>query len=113
MDKPSRPVFDVKVKVIYQKGHCVSGHKVGDEWIVGTETPGGICNAAYATLFPHIRVFQRDGQYAYPKGSEVARFACPDAWNPIIFELSKVPGTIREAKSAPPGSGEMENLPYK
>ena len=103
-------VTDVKVKVIYKKGTCVYGHEVGDEWVVGNTTPLGICNAAYMTLYPHIRVYQRGGQYEYPKGSGIARFGCPDPWNLVIFELSAVPGTTRGGNPLPPGSGQMDTL---
>ena len=31
-------MFNVKLKIISQKGHCVFGHKLGDEWTVGSNT---------------------------------------------------------------------------
>jgi len=102
--------WDVKVKVVYQKGVCNFGHKVGNEWTVGPTTPEGICNAAYAAIYPHIRVLQRGGQYEYPKGSGVCRFCCPDLWNPVVFELSPVPGTGRKSKPMDPGAGHLESL---
>jgi uncharacterized repeat protein (TIGR04076 family) len=105
-----RPITDVKVKVVYTKGVCVYGHKIGDEWVVGYTTPPGICNAAYTALYPHIRVLQRGGIYEYPKGSGVTRIGCPDPWNLVVFELSSVPGTTRECLSAPPGCGDLNML---
>ena len=102
--------WDVKVKVVYQKGVCNFEHKVGDEWIVGPTTPAGICNAAYMAIYPHIRVLQRGGDYEYPKGSGVCRFSCPDLWNPVVFELSKVSGTARASKPMDPGAGHLESL---
>ena len=36
--------YQVKVKVISQKGTCSAGHKVGDEFIVGDTVPAGMCS---------------------------------------------------------------------
>ena len=115
MTKPTTKVTDVRVKVVSRKGVCAFGHKVGDEWIVGATTPAGICNAAYAALYPHIRVLQRGGDFSYPVGSDLARMACPDGWNPTIFELSRVPETARdrEVQALPKTAGHLEHLPYK
>ncbi len=101
----------VKVKVVYQKGVCSWGHKLGDEWVVGNTTPAGICNATYAMLYPHIHGLQQGGQYEYPKSSGVSRFGCPDAWNVVVFELSVVPGSSQYyGNKLPPGSGCLETL---
>ncbi len=113
MVAPPGELTDVKIKVVFQKGICVSGHKVGDEWVVGANTPTGICNAAYVALYPFIRVYQRGGRYSYPKGSEVTRLACPDGWNPIIFELSQIPATTHDVPPLPETCGHLEHLPYK
>ena len=113
MAKATEPVRnDVRVKVVYKRGTCVYGHKVGDEWIVGTTTPAGICNPAYMTLYPFLRVYQLGGKYEFPRGSGVARVCCPDAWNQVIFELSAVPATGKGAICAlPPESGNLDALP--
>jgi len=108
-------IMDVRIKVVYQKGHCAFGLKEGDEWIVGATTPAGICNAAYISLYPYLRVLQRDGTNKYHLGAKVTRVACPDAWNPIVFELSPVLESVRDS---PIGAldktcGYVEHLPYK
>ena len=113
MPAPPGEVTDVKIRVVSQKGVCVSGHKVGDEWIVGANTPLGICNAAYMALYPFIRVYQRGGEYSYPKGSNVTRLACPDGWNPVILELSRVSAGTRNVAPLPETCGHLEHLPYK
>jgi uncharacterized repeat protein (TIGR04076 family) len=81
---------DIKVKVIQQKGVCAFGHKVGDEWTVGWCTPPGLCNAAFVALYPFIRALQFGAAYEYPFQSGKAHQCCPDPYNQIIFELSKV-----------------------
>ena len=111
MATPTRGfITDVKVKVVHTKGVCVYGHKVGDEWSVGYTTPAGICNVAYAAIYPHIRVLQRGGAYEYPGNSGVVRAGCPDPWNLTVFELSPITETKRPALTAPPGAGELDTL---
>ena len=43
---------DVLVKVVTQEGTCTAGHKVGDEFVLGTTTPAGFCAAALHSIFP-------------------------------------------------------------
>ena len=82
--------YDVKVKIISQKGDCYLGHKVGDEWIFGMKSPAGLCNPAWNAIYPYIRILQFGGEYEYPVDSGVTRVCCPDPYTPIIFELSKL-----------------------
>jgi len=89
-------VCEVKVKVISQKGTCVFGHKEGDEWVVGFTSPAGLCMGALTALAPFIRTLQYGGEYDYPHGSGVCQLGCPDPYNPVIFELTKVSGSGKQ-----------------
>ena len=40
----------VIAKVISQKGTCEAGHVVGDEFVMGQETPPGICSWAFGGI---------------------------------------------------------------
>ncbi|HEY41556.1 MAG TPA: TIGR04076 family protein [Dehalococcoidia bacterium] len=82
--------YDVKVKVISQKGTCGAGHKVGDEWVITGKTPEGICLSAFNALFPATRVLMFGGSFPWSSDSDVASAACPDAANPVVFELKRV-----------------------
>ncbi len=53
--------YSVKAKVISQKGNCVNGHKVGDEFVIGRTTPAGICLPAFNSFFPDLRVLMFGG----------------------------------------------------
>ena len=44
--------YDVIAKVLSQKGDCSAGHKVGDEFLIGHETPAGLCLWAYHMILP-------------------------------------------------------------
>lgn len=81
--------YDVQVKVISQKGTCGAGHKVGDEWIISGKTPEGICLSAFNTLFPATRVLMFGGSFPWSRDPDVASAACPDAANPVVFELRR------------------------
>jgi len=78
-------------KVISQKGTCVVGHKVGDEFIIDPlKTPGGMCPWAFYTVFPFAEPLQFGAVLPWEKDPNKAKVACPDADNPVIFELRKV-----------------------
>ena len=81
---------NVKAKIISQKGTCVFGHNEGDEWIFGATSPAGLCMGAFTALAPFIRTLQCGGEYEWPPGSGVAQLCCPDPFNQVIFELTRI-----------------------
>ena len=82
--------YDVKVKVISLKGHCGAGHKVGDEWTFTNTTPGGICTTAMAAILPDVRALMFGGSFPWGSDKDSSTCACPDAANPLIFEIRRV-----------------------
>jgi uncharacterized repeat protein (TIGR04076 family) len=86
---PRRKSYNVAVKVISQKGTCDAGHKVGDEWLLSSKTPEGICLTAFHALFPNARVLMFGGAFPWYR-ERIAIVACPDAKNPVVFELRPV-----------------------
>ena len=82
--------YDVLVKVISQQGLCGSGHKVGDEWVIGDKTPEGICLSAFDSIFSNIQVLKFGGTFPWENNHDVATIACPDAENPVVFELTRL-----------------------
>ena len=86
---------DVKVKVVSQKGTCAWGHKKGDEWIITGASPAGLCLGALNAMTPFIFTLQHGGEYKWPPGSDTLQLCCPDPFNPVIFELTRIPGTTR------------------
>jgi len=79
----------VIAKVISQKGTCEAGHVVGDEFVMGQETPPGICSWAFCTLFPFAEVLQFGGSFPWENDPYKATIACPDPENQVIFELRR------------------------
>ena len=77
-------------KVVSQKGTCVAGHRVGDEFEIDElKTPGGMCPWAFVALWPFAEPL-RFGAFPWEKDPSKARVACPDPDNPVVFELRKV-----------------------
>ena len=82
--------YEVAVKVVSQKGTCGAEHKVGDEWVIGTKTPAGICLGAFGALYPNTRVLRFGGSFPWVTDPDVTTIACPDAENPVVFELRRL-----------------------
>jgi len=82
--------YKVSVKVVSQKGTCAHEHKVGDQWVTDGKTPEGICLSAFNALLPGIRVLMFGGEYPWEDDPDVATVACPDATNPVVFELRRL-----------------------
>lgn len=81
----------VKIKVISQKGKCVSNHKVGDEIIItenGVE--GKICIHALYSIIPKVFAMMYGAKFPWVSEDDNPKHACPDGYNPVIFELELV-----------------------
>jgi len=80
---------DVIAKVISQKGTCEAQHKVGDEFVIGQQTPPNMCSWAFCSLFPFAQVLQFGGAFPWEQDSNKTTVACPDPENPVVFELTR------------------------
>jgi len=80
---------DIIAEVISQKGICEAGHKVGDKFIVGQQTPPKMCSWAFHTLFPLAEVLDFGGSFPWEKDKDAVTAACPDADNPVVFKLKR------------------------
>lgn len=81
---------DVAIKVISQKGTCANEHKVGEEWVIRTKTPEGLCLGAFGALYPYVKTLAYGGSFPWENDPNVATFACPDAKSPVVFELRRL-----------------------
>lgn len=82
--------YDVQVRVVSQKGTCDAEHKVGDKWVVGQHTPQGICLSAFNAMLPNARTLMFGGIFPWSDDPDKATVACPDAENPVVFELRRL-----------------------
>ncbi|MDY6917204.1 MAG: TIGR04076 family protein [Chloroflexota bacterium] len=79
----------VVARVIQQKGTCEAGHKVGDEFVIGQKTPAGMCSWAFFALFPFAEVLEFGGSFPWEEDPDKAVAQCPDAANPVVFEVRR------------------------
>jgi hypothetical protein len=63
--------YQIKARVISQKGNCSAGHKVGDEFII-------------------VSALQSGGSFPWEKNADKTTVACPDAESPLVFELTRI-----------------------
>ena len=82
--------YEVLVRVVSQKDTCAHGHKVGEEWVIGSKTPEGICLSAFNTLYPSARVLMFGGAFPWETDPDITTVSCPDAQNPVVFELRRL-----------------------
>ena len=82
--------YDIAIKVVSQKGTCAHEHKVGNEWVIGSKTPEGICLSAFNALLPNAQVLMFGGAFPWETDPDVTTVACPDAENPVVFELRRL-----------------------
>ncbi len=82
--------YEIAVKVISQKGSCDAKHKVGQEWVIKKDTPEGICLSAFTAMYPSVRALMFGGVFPWAKDPDIAVVACPDAENPVVFEVRRI-----------------------
>lgn len=90
--------YDIAIKVISQKGTCDAGHKVGDEQVIKGEeykTPQGICLFALSSLDALAKGLMFGASFPWETDPDVSTVACPDANNPVVFELRRLRKQIK------------------
>lgn len=84
----------VTAKVISQQGTCAFGHKAGDEVIFDGETvQGRICLHALYSFLPKVFAMRYGADFPWiTENKDVSTHACPDAYNPVVFEIRRIKG---------------------
>jgi uncharacterized repeat protein (TIGR04076 family) len=82
--------YKVEVTIVSIGGECPAGHKVGESWLIGNTTPGGMCSGAYDTIAPYIRTLRAGGEFSWADSKDVVRLACPDPDIPVVLELRRI-----------------------
>ena len=84
-------ILAVEAKVLSQKGSCALGHKVGDV-VKFTEygVEGQICIHALYSMLPAVFAMLFDAKFPWLDNPDVKTHACPDAYNPVVFQISRI-----------------------
>jgi len=91
-DDMAKKVTAVIARVKSLKGTCSLGHKVGDE-VKFTESgvEGKICIHALYSMLPAVFAMMYEAQFPWLKENpDKKTHACPDAYNPLIFEIERI-----------------------
>ena len=86
--------YTVVVRVISQQETCAFGHTVGDEVIFDGETiQGRICLHSLYSFLPKVFAMRYGADFPWLKeNKDVSTHACPDAYNPVVFEIRRIKG---------------------
>jgi len=77
-------------KVVSVKGTC-GIHKVGDQLkITENGVQGKVCIHALYSMMPAAFAMLYDAKFPWLQNPDVKTHACPDAANPVVFELTRV-----------------------
>jgi uncharacterized repeat protein (TIGR04076 family) len=83
--------YKIIARVKEVNGHCAFGHEVGDEVVFDGETvQGRICFSAMYSFLPKVFAMRYGAQFPWLSDPNVATHACPDAYNPVVFEIERV-----------------------
>ena len=83
--------YKVVAKVISQEGTCGFGHKVGDTVVFDGETvQGRVCFSALYSFLPKVFAMRYGANFPWLDDKDVTTHACPDAYNPVVFEIRRV-----------------------
>jgi len=84
--------YRVEVKVISQKGICQFGHRVDDVIVFdGERIQGRICLSALYSFLPKVFALRYGADFPWLKeNKDVSTHACPDAYNPVVFEIRRI-----------------------
>ena len=83
--------YNVEATVKSVKGTCDFGHRVGDKiHFDGRKIRGDICYSALLILLPRVWATRYGAQYPWTKDEDILVTACPDAENPVVFEIRRI-----------------------
>ncbi len=83
--------WNVVCKIVSQKGSCAAGHRVDDKILfTGNDVQGKICIHALYSIIPKVYAMMYNARFPWLKDQCKATHACPDAFNPVLFEVTRV-----------------------
>jgi len=89
-----KPIKYIEVKVASVKGTCGMGHKPGDiVKITDQGVDGKICIHALYSMLPAVFAMLYEARFPWlTENPDKKTHACPDAANPVVFEITRIRG---------------------
>ena len=90
MDK----IYKITATVQSVNGHCDFGYRVEDRVVFdGKTVQGRVCLHALYSFLPKVFAMRYGANFPWLEDKDVATHACPDAFNPVVFEIRRVEDT--------------------
>lgn len=87
----AKKIIAVEAKVKSVKETCSLGHKVGDvAKFTETGVEGKICIHALYSMIPAVFAMMFESQFPWLEDPDKKTHACPDAFNPVVFEITRI-----------------------
>ena len=87
--------YPIEITLMKGEGTCAAGHSVGDVFLIPGETEqlkcSGLCIHALASMLPKLVAMRYGADLPWLKDPNVAMHLCPDAANPHVFQLRRLP----------------------
>lgn len=82
----------ITVTDIMGTGRCSQGFKVGDTWLFEKNiTPNNFCASAFHSVYPLVKLLYYGGGIPWHTDDSPIYITCPDAHNPVVYELKRLP----------------------
>ena len=77
------------VRITIKSGKCQGNiHEIGEEFVVESTTPGGMCLGAWDAISPYVTTLLYGGDFPWEKEKGLATIHCPDPKG-ITIELRR------------------------
>jgi uncharacterized repeat protein (TIGR04076 family) len=87
----AKKVKEVRAKVVSVKGTCELCHRIGDiVRFTDTGIEGRLCIHALYSMMPKVFAMMFNASFPWAKDPDVLTHPCPDAANPVVFELTRI-----------------------
>ena len=72
------------------KGHCAAGQQAGDKATFdGMHFEGRLCIHSLASMMSKIFAMHQGVDFGWLENPDVSTHACPDAGNPVVYEVRR------------------------
>jgi uncharacterized repeat protein (TIGR04076 family) len=95
--------YKIMVRVLSVDGHCQFGHEPGDQIVFdGERVNGRVCLHALYSFLPKVFAMRYGASFPWidEEHRDVSTHACPDAHNPVVFEVRRIRDPVDQGEDA-------------